>query len=222
MSVRIGDSVVVKDGIKEPDTESFGIGGWQGRVTEVNSESDQDTIITVEWDSLTLEQMPSEFIEQSEIDGLDWKSMYLAESDLIKTVARDKEKSVKKIQNRISKKYYWASLGEEGIRISKILEGANPKDEMECLQRWVDHLDHELMFPIPAIVSDSENDWLIRTGDEVLIKSLPHIVDMYGIIATIKCNGKKFEFPLCDLEVKDKGTANYKLVEDYRIWFGNK
>ena len=116
----------------------------------------------------------------------------------------------------------WASLGEKGLRISKILHGVNPHNEMKCLQKWVEHLDKELIFPIQATVSESEDNWLIKSRDKVLIKSLPHIVDMYGIIATIILNGKKYEFPLCDLDVIDKTRADFQLIDDYRTWFANK
>ena len=75
MNLKIEDSIIVKEGIKEPDSEEFEIGGWQGRVIEINTDTDKDNIlITIEWDSLTLEQLPSKFIQQSEIDGLDWKA----------------------------------------------------------------------------------------------------------------------------------------------------
>ncbi|MDO8929285.1 MAG: calcium-binding protein [Bacteroidota bacterium] len=84
------------------------------------------------------------------------------------------------------KKYYWFSLGEEGVRISKILHGVDPHNDMKCLQKWVEHLDKELTFPIQAIVSESEDNWLIKSGDKVVIKSLTHIVDMYGVIASIR------------------------------------
>jgi len=93
---------------------------------------------------------------------------------------------------------------------------------MKCLQKWVEHLDKDLSFPIQAIVSESEDDWLIKSGDKVLIKSLPHIVDMYGIIASIRLNGKKYWFPLCDLEVVDKTQADFQLIDDYQTWFANR
>ena len=67
---KIGDSVVVREGVKEPDLEEFEIGGWQGRVLEIDSDSDKDNVlITTEWDSFTFLQMPSDYIKQSEIDG---------------------------------------------------------------------------------------------------------------------------------------------------------
>jgi len=38
--MKTGDSVKVKDGTKEPDTEDFEIGGWQGRIVEIDKKAD--------------------------------------------------------------------------------------------------------------------------------------------------------------------------------------
>ncbi len=221
--MKLGDSVIVKQGVKEPDFEEFSIGGWQGRVVEIDTKSDKDNnLIMIEWDSLTLRQIPSKYIEQSERDGLDWKNMTLYESELEKSKPRDTKENVKQTQDKLSDNHYWDSLGDEVIRISKILDNVNPQDEMKCLQKWVEYLDNELSFPIHAIVSDSEDNWLIKSGDRVIIKSLPHIVDMYGIIASIRLNDEKYEFPLCDLEVIDKTKSDFQLIDDYRTWFSNR
>ncbi|MCL6100878.1 MAG: hypothetical protein M1292_00075, partial [Bacteroidetes bacterium] len=148
LNLEIGDCVIVREGVKEPDLEEFEISGWQGRVLEIDTDSDKDNVlITIEWDSLTLFQMPSDYIEQSEIDGFDWSSMVLYDSDLEKSISRDKKENVKKAKEKLSDKYYWASLGQEGLRISKILNGVDPHNEMKCLQKWVEHLDKELTFP---------------------------------------------------------------------------
>ena len=223
MSLKIGDSVIVKQGIKEPDLEKFEMSGWQGRVIEIDNDTDKDNIlITIEWNTLTLEQLPSKFIQQSEIDGLDWQSMVLYESDLDKTVPNDKKENVKKVQDKLSDKYYWASFGEVGIRISNVLGEVKRHNEMKCLEMWDKHLDENLSFPIQAIVDESEDDWLIKSGDVLTIKSLSNIVDMYGIITKVKLERKTYEYPLCDLEVLDKKSKDYQLINDYRIWFANK
>jgi hypothetical protein len=222
--MKIGDSAKVKDGIKEPDTEDFELSDWQGRIVEIYKKADHEgnILITIEWDSLTLLQIPAKFIQQSEIDGLDWKTMVLYESDLNKTDSRDSEGDVKKTQEILSEKYYWFSIGEEGSRISNVLEGVNPKDEMKCFQAWDKYLDKELSFPIQAIVSESADNWLIKCGDKVQIKSLSEIVDMYGIIAAIILKGKSYKYPLCDLEVLDKKANNHQLIQDYCVWFSNR
>jgi len=224
MKLKIGDCVRVKDGLKDPDNEYFEIGGWQGRVVEIDDESDEDgnTLITIEWDSLTLKQMPAKFIQESEKEGLDWQIMNLSESDLDKTVPRDKKGDVEKMQDLISDKFQWIWLGEEGLRIANVLEGVNPHDYMRCFQKWDQYLGKKLSFPIKAIVIESEDEGILENGDEVEIKSLSNIVDLYGIIVKVKFKGKSFETPLCELEVIDKNTPEYQLISDYEVWFGNR
>ena len=139
-----------------------------------------------------------------------------------KTKPRNIKKNVKQTQDILTDIHHWDSLGDEGIRISRILDNVDPHDEMKCLQKWVEYLDAELTFPIQAKVSDSQDNWLIKRGNKVIIKSLPHIVDMYGIIASIRLNGEKYEFPLCNLEVIDKAKVDFRLINDYRIWFANR
>lgn len=223
LNLKIGGNVFVRQGVKEPSLDQLDISGWQGRVVGIDTKSDKvNILITIEWDSLTLKQMPSNYIEQSERDGLDWQKMTLYESELEKTKPRGKKGSVKQSQDELSDKHFWTSFGDDGIRISKVLDNVSPHDEMECLQKWVEYLDAELTFPIHAIVTESINNWLIKSGDKVVLKSLPHIVDMYGVIAFIKLNGEKYPFPLCDLEVIDKNLADFQLIEDYKDWFSNR
>ena len=223
LKLKIGDSVIVNQGVKEPDLEEFELSGWQGRVVDIDTKSDiENILITIEWDSLTLNQIPSDYIVQSKVDGLAWNMMTLYESEMQKTIPRDTKENAKKAEDELSDKYYWQSEGEEGLRISKILKGINPQDEMKCLRKWIDHLDKELTFPIQAIVSESEDKGLIKDGDKVLIKSLHDIVDLYGIIASIIFNGKKYMFPLCDLKVINKTKADSQLIDDYRLWFANR
>ena len=50
----IGESVVVKPGVTDPDT-GRAIGGWQGRISAI---LDGAEILTIRWDSLTLRSMP--------------------------------------------------------------------------------------------------------------------------------------------------------------------
>lgn len=66
-----GDSVAVKPGTLDPDL-GVDIGGWQGRVVEV-----EEDMVLIEWDSITLNQMPASVVEQCEEQGLDWRSIRL-------------------------------------------------------------------------------------------------------------------------------------------------
>ena len=62
-----GYSVVVKKGTSDPDNEEYDIGGWQGRIIHIEDEGDGPSLIRIEWDSITLKNMPHVF---KELQGL--------------------------------------------------------------------------------------------------------------------------------------------------------
>ena len=46
--MKIGDSVKVKTGVLEPDNEKFEIGGWQGRIVNIDTVStDEGTLVGI-------------------------------------------------------------------------------------------------------------------------------------------------------------------------------
>src|SRR5258706_13862712 len=84
----LGDCVVVKPGVTDPDTESE-IGGWQGRISAVSAEEAEGgpVLVSIEWDSLTLAAMPAELIEYCEEEGLVWSGMALATDEIAPAAA---------------------------------------------------------------------------------------------------------------------------------------
>ncbi len=83
--LKVGDSVVVKPGTKDPDM-GFDIGGWQGRIEDVY---DEENTVLIRWDSITLKDMSYELIIQSEMENLDWELMVLKVSEFQKAMPRD-------------------------------------------------------------------------------------------------------------------------------------
>ena len=65
-SLNLGDSVKVKPHVLDPDTEAFSLEGWQGRIIDIRPQEDGTTIVDIEWDSLTLREMPQQSIEACE------------------------------------------------------------------------------------------------------------------------------------------------------------
>ncbi len=66
-SYRIGDCMRVKAGTKDPD---FGtaIGGWQGRISNIDTSGDGTLcVVSIQWDSVTLKNMPVAMIEECEL-----------------------------------------------------------------------------------------------------------------------------------------------------------
>jgi len=223
MELKTGNSVKVKAGVLEPDTEQFEIGGWQGRIVEIDTTSTEEgTLVGIEWDVETLKMLPEDYIIQSEIEGLGWEMMVLFEEDIEKADARDKESDVKRMQDELAEKYYWSSLGEDGVRIAEVLGNTDRNDDKMCFDIWYKYLDAKLTFPIKAIVSELEVSGKIKDEETVVIHSLSTINDKFGILVTVKSNNENQDFPLCDLDAADNQSANYQLLYDYAIWFSNR
>jgi len=216
MSFKIDDSVKVKEGIMCPDDESVCIGGWQGRISDIGD----DGIVEISWDSITLRQLPDEYIRQSETEGLDWAQMCLSIDEIEPAQARDSEAQAVAVAEEIENKVQWVDMGKEGERIAKVLaDAADGDDEIEA---WNKHLMQVLAFPFEAKVSEVQERGPLDYGDKVQVQGIVEADDLYGILVDVQCGRKHFVFPLCDLTVQDRKSANYTPVQDYCVWFANR
>jgi len=101
MNIKMGDSVIVKPSVQDPD---FGtsIGSWQGRVSEVLEDG---KLVCIDWDSLTLKDIPNSMIAKCEEDGLAWSQMYLQTTEV--ELSRDTEEGVTQIMSQIQAYVVW-------------------------------------------------------------------------------------------------------------------
>ena len=81
MEFDIGDKIVVKDGVLDPD---FGtsIEGWTGKISEVDENADPQIICRIEWDDMTLKEMSKHHIDTCDRDNLDHTCMYLSGNEI--------------------------------------------------------------------------------------------------------------------------------------------
>jgi len=86
--LKVGNSAVVKNDIKDV---AFGdeMTGWQGRIIEVHKHDDGDTILLLEWDSITLDGFPDRFFENCEENGQSWSEYYISSKDVQSAAPRD-------------------------------------------------------------------------------------------------------------------------------------
>ena len=219
---KIGESVVVKPGAIDPDY-GYDLTDWQGRVVENHHVDEQkNPLVTIEWDSVTLQQMPSKMIEQCEEDGLDWSRMGLYAKEVQPTSPRDKIHQVQKVKAEIADKHQMDHLGEQGRRMQQILNRADRKGEMGRFKAWEKYLKANLTFPFEAEVSEPQERGPIRTGERVSVLGIEIIDDSYGIIVSIKTKRGHYAFPLCDLEALPDTSPNYQPLNDYVVWFANR
>jgi len=218
---KVGDSVVVKIGVQDPDFGSD-IGGWQSRVTAVRADEQEIPMLDIQWDSLTLQQIPGTAIEHCEEDGLDWGTMSLYAHEVEAATARDNPADVDEILAQRSAPYSWAYLGEQGKRIRNALRGVAEGVDMEAFNAWSEYLEKHLSFPLEAKVSEVQRRSPLQAGDLVKVIGIRDFEDMYGILVDVRVGHRKFVFPLCDLEAVDESSPNYELIDDYAVWFANR
>lgn len=95
----IGESVVVKPGVKDPDNGED-IAGWQGRILAIFD--DEEEIVQIQWDSITLQNMSEEHIAWCEEDCLCWSEMNLGSEEVESATERDTEEEVAATIEKIS------------------------------------------------------------------------------------------------------------------------
>ncbi len=216
--LKINDSVKVKQGIKDPDSEKYDLGGWQGHIIEIHELGGELPIITVVWDSITLKAMPSEFIEECIRDGFGFEEMNLSEDEVELAEARNQGPDRREAVQFIEQAYSWADFGEQGRRI-KAVEDACEKDYF-IMQHWFEHLEDNLIIPCTAIYRGDSNKKL-RNGAEITINGFVDADDDYGVIGSAIYNRSWIQVLLCDVEPVEK-TKNTEALSDYAVWFANR
>jgi hypothetical protein len=217
MNFQLNDSVVVNAGVKDPDT-GMDIGGWQGRVTKI----EEDKLLCIDWDSLTLKNIPDSYITTCEEEGFGWNQYYTYATDVEKTEPRDTEDDVDEMIGILNDKHAWAHLGKEGVAISEVLQDIPSDDEEAALAAWDKHLRQVLTFPFQAEVEELQERGPLRMGDRITVEKIDSYVDdLRGIFVKVSKKTSNYVFPLADLEAVDIKGSNFQPLRSYVIWFAN-
>ena len=219
--LKIGDCIVVKAGVKDPDN-GRDIGGWQGRVTAIESYEPGQTTIEFQWDSLSLKRIPASEIRRCEEDGLDWSTMGLYPEEVELAEQRDTQADVDALIEELSAEHDWDFLGKQGQRIHKVLQNVDEDDEWAVFEAWQEYLEAHLKLPFDAVVSEYQERGPLQAGDHVKVVGFEDADDLYGVLVNVNAGSKSHVFPLCDLEVVNEKSTNHTLVDDYAVWFANR
>jgi len=218
IDLKIGNSVIVKTGVLDPDLD-IDIGGWQGRISEIDQENN---LIAIDWDSITLKNIPDSIIKTCELEGWDWKRMFLESTEVELTQPQDTEKDVGIVVKKIESQHRWSYLEEEGKGIQAVLANVDDDDEMAGFIAWEKHFKKVLSFPFDAIVHEFQEKGSFRSGDKVRVEGIISVMDQYGILVKVKHKRRQYDFPLCDLEATQKTSSNYRFLREYVVWFANR
>ena len=220
MKFKIGQTVKVKNGVLCPDDSEFDLSGWTGRIIDLVE--DEEPTIGIEFDSITLKDMPEKFIKKSEQEGLDWYRIYLDVNDVKRTKSRDKEQEAKIVRNEIKKRFEWIGIGSEGELIQSVINSAESFKEWDALKAWEKYLEENLQFPFETLIHEYQGRGPLNEGDKLKVFGIELVDDHYGIIVACRKERKRYDFPLVDLKVTEKKSINSNIIEAYRTWFANR
>lgn len=216
-TIKIGDNVKVKNGVKAPDFNDQLMDGWQGKVTEIQKEYG---IIEIEWDTKTLLETPYQYLHDIIRNGYDYELMNLLITDVELTEKRD---ILKKEELELKAKLYWIDFydaQEKNKKYGKLFQGVDISDRYELYAQWEDYLSTNLKFPFEVEVKESERGGL-RIGTKIKLLDIDDYDEMYGNFGIGKYEMGAITTPICNLEATDKKSENYELLKDYVIWFAN-
>ena len=217
----VGDSVRVRTGVTDPDFPDIPLGGWVGKIAEV--EDGDAHLYLVRWSQETLKNMHPVYQKRCERDGLDHEEMRLGEGELEVDAGGPVilEQPIKIVTPPLSMKDQ-----DDRIRVVFGLtrDDLLPDVDEDSLRTYYKYLAAKLNFPVGAT-------WAKEVGmgevtEKVLILALggfeddPWIDDTYGILCKAKMSRGEGELPLAGME-KVKGKPNKQLVEDYAYWYWN-
>ena len=135
-------------------------------------------------------------------------------------------------------------LDEQDKRIAEILSSEEPlKVDDKTLAKYLVYLKKNLRLPCHLTGIDDfewEEYYVIGPGSkkeyERLRKKRPSYMDTFELIrfddqgdkdygiyveVTRVSDNKKFDLPLADLKATDRKSKNYRLLDDFSVWFVN-
>jgi len=220
MKFKIGQTVKVRNGVLCPDDSEFNLSGWTGRIIEIVE--DEEPTVCIEFDSITLKDMPEKYVKKSEQEDLDWSKIYLYETEVEPTASRDTEQVAKNVRNKIKKRFEWIGIGSQGELIQYVINSAKSFKEWDALKAWEKYLEKNLQFPFETFIHEYQGRGPLNEGDKLKVSGIELVDDHYGIIVACRKERKRYDFPLVDLKVTEEKSINSDIIEAYRTWFANR
>jgi hypothetical protein len=238
--MKLGDNLKVKQGVLDPYLKKIDISGWQGRITFFY-QLDDTMLIQIAWDSVTLKQMPLEFIKSYIKNKWGYAFTCIKIEDVELSKPRDSVIDVENLVEKMDKDYDYESYSEQDKRISKIFPSLDISLNQKNLQIYYEYLQKNLSKPI-ILTGDEDcfiNDLigsLHNSEDRKHKIAKPLYNDKYEYIELFKepdadyivnviveriTDKKQFKLALWQLMCVDKDSKNFELINDFVCWFLN-
>jgi hypothetical protein len=216
----VGADVRVKRGVIDPDFNDIPIGGWTGRITEMQSLN--PPMYLIRWDQQTLGNIHPIYRKRCERDGFDIAEMWLAESDL--EPGSNDPVNIEQPTKIVTKPL---NRDDQDDRIRSVFgltsDDPLPESDEESLRAYYKFLTAKLSFPFEAKYSPQRLGFGAKTHAITVLGLLnPEEFpgDGHGLFCQVRRDQELIEIPLTEVEAC-KGSQNHKLIKDYTVWFVN-
>jgi hypothetical protein len=216
----VGTSVRVKAGTKDPDYVDIPLGGWAGKVLDVDHRGGTRSYL-IEWDRHTLEEMHPIYRKRCDRDDLEVERAWLDEDDLEPSngAVVPMEQPTQIVTRALRPR-------DQDDRIRAIFgltsDDPLPTVSAEHLRRYQRHLATHLAFPFQARYR----------VDDCAFEDRSYLVSVLGLLDPDDCDqedgllceatreGESAQLPLTEVEATIN-LHNRGLLEDYAYWFIN-
>lgn len=225
--LNVGDRVRVKDGVVDPDYADLCIGGWTGKIRDIDTSSDPPLIL-LEWDVRTLtELIGRQALERAGREGLQGDRLWLHLTEVERLDLAQGTEPPQPLNRALKpRERYDVPLIDEEIRVTRLFglpESAGPPAvTCEALEVYHEYLCAHVRFPFYGEYS-RETAPLQKTSDYIKVTGLADVDDcdeFYGLLCEARGGRRHIVVPLAEVEV-DSEHPNHQLIHDYLVWFWN-
>ena len=111
--------------------------------------------------------------------------------------------------------------GEQGRRISQVVNAARSGNESDVLRAWHAYLEQHVAFPFAAVVREGSSG-PIPASEHVTVVAMVELDEAFGTIVSVKYRLDIYKLPLRDLEVTVASDETVQAVGDYEGWMGRR
>ncbi len=210
--------VRVKSGVADADFPDIPLGGWSGKIQEVDSRSEPPTYLIL-WDAETLKNVHPIYRKRCERDGLEMESMWLGEDDLELDTGAPRS-----MEQPSAIKTQPLDMTNEEDRIRAVFDLTSddplPDVSLKTLRQYHRYLVKHFAFPFPAIYSSESGPLATSEVAVTVLGVINPDDDFYGLFCEVRQEKRLMEVPLGEIEGKE-GNPNRQFIEDYCFWFWN-
>ncbi|MFT6319267.1 MAG: hypothetical protein ACJAT4_000184 [Granulosicoccus sp.] len=207
---KIGSSVQVNKNVNAEFDSNINMKNWEGRVIDAYRNEEGD-IYEVEFDSITMQNMPQDYIEKLVEFDYDFSEYQFSPNDLIKAKSRDTQTETNSSYRQNLHQYKWYYLDEDEDK-ELMLRIMTQMPEESDEENWKLYFRNNLSFPFDGEVKGMFH---LAPNSKVEVIGLDGWDEFGGMIVVIKNQKMVTQHPLFDFSAKG---VNAKHLDIYFQW----